>query len=98
MKRGYGYRATCRQILYVDLLHRLSMHWRGKYAIQKMQTFVNWYFVSPGYRTLATVLSSFQNTATDRMRACMKIHKTRFLLYHGRTKICMIQRLITHNR
>jgi len=47
------------------------MHWRGKHAIQKMHTCVNWYFVSPGYsRTLATVLISFKNTATDRMRAC----------------------------
>ena len=58
-----------------------SSHWRGKNAIKKMHTCVNWYFVSPGYsRTLATVLSSAKNTTTDRMRACMKINKTQLLL------------------
>ena len=29
--------------------YRLSMHWRGKHATQKMHTCVNWYFGSPGY-------------------------------------------------
>ena len=29
---------------------------------------------------VATVLSSAENTTTDSMRACMKIHKTQFLL------------------
>ena len=59
------------------------MHWRGKHAIPKMHACVSWYFVSPGYsRTLATVLSSGKNTTTDRMRACMKILKTQFLLRH----------------
>ena len=50
-----------------------------------MHTCVSWYFGSPGYcRTLATVLSSGKNTATDSMRACMKIQK---LSFYCRTEI-----------
>ena len=57
------------QILNVDLLQ--TVHALARKTIQKMHTCVNWYFVSPGYsRTLATVLISSKNTATDRMRAC----------------------------
>ena len=60
---------------------RLPHHKHFCASIDKMPACVNWYFVGPGYsRTLATVLSSGKNTATERMRACMKIKNNQFLL------------------